>query len=189
MPERLEGFRVAILATDYVQENELLEPRKALEQAGATTVLIAPHGGEIKAVQHGDKVTQSVKVDQTLTDADPQQFDALLLPGGSKNAAALRTETLALDFVRHINQMHRPIAVICHGGQLMISAHLVKGRHMTSFPAIHEEFEKAGAFWTDKEVVRDGNILSSRQPSDIPRFNDEMVKMFTDTYAHARTAA
>jgi protease I len=188
MPDRLKGFRVAILATDYFQEDELLEPRKALDQAGATTVVIAPHGGEIKAVQH-DKVTQSVKVDQTLADADPQQFDALLLPGGSKNAGALRNDTLAQDFVRHINQMHRPIAVICHGGWLMVSANLVKGRHMTSFPAIREDFEKAGAFWTDKEVVHDGNIVSSRQPSDIPRFNEEMLKQFMETYAHARSAA
>lgn len=188
MPERLKGFRVAILATDYFQDSELLEPKKALEQAGATTVVIAPHPGEIKG-ERGNEVTQTVKVDLTLSEADPQKFDALLLPGGPKNAGALRSEPLAQDFVRHMNQMHRPIAVICHGGWLMVSANLVKGRHITSYPAIREDFEKAGAFWTDREVVRDANFVSSRKPADIPRFNEEMLNLFIDTYAHARTAA
>jgi deglycase len=188
MSERLNGFRVAILATDFFQDSELLEPRKALEDAGATTFVIAPHPGEIKG-EKGNEVTTSVKVDMTLPEADPQQFDALLLPGGEKNAAALRNETLAQDFVRHMNQMHRPIAVICHGGWLLVSANLVKGRHMTSYPAIREDFEKAGAFWSDKEVMRDGNIVSSRKPSDIPRFNQEMLNLFIDTHAHARAAA
>jgi protease I len=186
--ERLSDFRVAILATDFFQENELIEPRKALEEAGATTVVIAPHPGEIKGVQH-DKETRSVKVDLTLGDADPENFDALLLPGGSKNAAALRNEPLAQDFARRMSESHRPVASICHGGWLLVSAHLVMGRHMTSFPAIHEDFEKAGAFWTDKEVVRDGNFVSSRQPSDIPSFNREMLSLFMDHKSRSRTAA
>ena len=186
--ERLRDFRVAILATDFFQENELIEPRKALDEAGATTVVIAPHSGEIKGAQH-DKVTQSVKVDQTLNDADPEKFDALLLPGGSKNAAALRNEPLAQDFVRHMNQSHRPIASICHGGWVLVSAHLVKGRHMTSYPAIREDFEKAGAFWSDNAVVHEGNFVSSRQPSDIPQFNQEMLNLFVDHKLRSRAAA
>jgi len=189
MSERLNGFRVAILATDFFQDSELLEPRKALDEAGAITSVIAPHPGEIKGVRAGDEVTATVPVDITLAEADPQKFDAVLLPGGSKNAAALRNEPLAQDFVRHMNQLHRPIAVICHGGWLLVSANLVRGRHITSYPAIHEDFEKAGAFWADREVVRDGNIVSSRKPADIPRFNQEMLNLFIDTHVHARAAA
>jgi protease I len=194
MSDRLAGFRVAILATDLFEETELTEPRKALEEAGATTVVIAPHAGEIKAAQH-DKVktqkgqTQHVKVDQTLTDADPAKFDAVLLPGGAKNAEALRLEPLAQEFVRHMNQLRHPIAAICHGGWLLISAHLVKGRHLTSFKAIQDDFVKAGAFWYDKEVVRDGNLVSSRQPSDIPRFNQEMLNLFIDHHLRSHAAA
>jgi deglycase len=188
MSDRLAGFRVAILATDFFEESELIEPRKALEEAGAITVLIAPHAGEIKAVHH-DKITGTVQVDQNLADADPAKFDALLLPGGSRNAELLRTEPLALEFVRFVNQTHRPIAAICHGGLLLVSAHLVKGRHLTSYKAVQGEFEKAGAFWYDKEVVRDGNLVSSRQPSDIPRFNQEMLSLFIDHHLQSHAAA
>lgn len=188
MSEYLKDFRVAILATDLFEESELVEPRKALDEVGARTVVIAPHGGEIQAVQH-DKKTQKVKVDQTLADADPDQFDAVLLPGGAKNAAALRNDPLAQEFVRRIDQTRRPVAVICHGGWLLISARLVKGRHMTSYKAIQDDFRKAGAFWTDKEVVRDSNMVSSRQPSDIPRFNQEVVNLFVEHRDRSRIAA
>jgi protease I len=188
MSEYLNGFRVAILATDLFEEAELVEPRKALEEAGATTVVIAPHPGEIQAVQH-DKKTQKVRVDQTLADADPEEFDAVLLPGGAKNAGALRKSPLAQAFVRRMDQARRPIAVICHGGWLLASAHLVRGRHMTSYKAIQDDFRNAGAFWTDKAVVRDGNWVSSRQPSDIPHFNQEILNFFFDCHARSRTAA
>jgi protease I len=186
--ERLIGFRVAILATDLFEESELIAPRNALDEAGATTVVIAPHAGEIQAVQHNKK-TQKVKVDQTLTDADPEKFDAVLLPGGSKNAGALRNEPLAQEFVRHMNDTRRPIAAICHGGWVLISAHGVKGRHLTSFKDIQDDFKQAGAFWYDKEVVREGNLVTSRTPSDIPRFNQEMLNLFIDHHARAHVAA
>ncbi len=188
MNDRLTGFRVAILATDLFEESELIEPRKALIEDGATTVVIAPHPGEIQAVQH-DKKTQKVKVDEVLTDADPEKFDAILIPGGSKNVDALRKDTLAQEFVRHIDQTHRPVAVICHGGWLLASANLVKGRHMTSYPAIQDDLRKAGAFWTDKEVVLDGNWVSSRKPSDIPHFNEAMLNLFFEYKARSRVAA
>jgi protease I len=188
MSDQLAGFRVAILATDLFEESELIEPRKALDEAGAKTVVIAPHAGEIQGVKH-DKKTRKVKVDQTLVDADPEQFDAVLLPGGPKNADALRNERLAQEFVRRIDQTRRPVAVICHGGWLLISAHLVKGRHMTSFPAIQDDFRKAGAFWKDGEVVHDSNLISSRQPSDLPRFNQEVINLFFEYHLRARTAA
>jgi protease I len=188
MNDRLTGFRVAILATDLFEESELIEPRKALIEDGATTFVIAPHPGEIQAVQHDTK-TQKIKVDQVLTVADPEQFDALLIPGGAKNVAALRKDPLALEFVRHIDQTHRPIAVICHGGWLLASALLVKGRHMTSYPAIQNDLRKAGAFWTDKEVVLDGNWVSSRKPSDIPHFNEAMLNLFFEHKVRSRVAA
>jgi protease I len=188
MSQRLEGFRVAILATDLFEESELIEPQKALEEAGATTVVIAPHAGEIQAVQH-DKKTQKVKVDMSLASADPEQFDAVLLPGGAMNADALRRDQLAQEFVRRIDQTRRPVAVICHGGWLLISARIVRGRHLTSYHSIQDDFRKAGAFWADKEVVRDGNWISSRQPSDIPRFNQEMINLFVDHSVRSRIAA
>jgi protease I len=184
----LEGFRVAILATDLFEESELIEPRKALDEDGATTVVIAPHAGEIQAARH-DQKTRKVKVDQTLSDADPDLFDAVLLPGGAKNAEALRTEPLAQEFVRRIDQTRRPVAVICHGGLLLISARLVRGRHLTSYKTIEGEFRKAGAFWADRETVREGNWVSSRQPSDLPRFNQEMVNLFIDHQIRSRVAA
>jgi protease I len=188
MTDQLAGFRVAILATDLFEESELIEPRKALDEAGAKTIVIAPHAGEIQGVKHGEK-TQKVKVDQTLADADPEMFDAVLLPGGTKNAEVLRKEQLAQEFVRRIDQTRRPVAAICHGGWLLISAGLVKGRHMTSYPAIQDDFRKAGAFWTDQEVVREGNWVTSRRPSDIPRFNEEIISLFFDYNARVRTAA
>jgi protease I len=188
MSQRLEGFRVAILATDLFEESELVEPRKALDEAGATTVVIAPHAGEIQAVQH-DKKTQKVKVDMTLAEADPDQFDAVLLPGGAMNADALRRDQLAQEFVRRIDQTRRPLAVICHGGWLLISARLVRGRHLTSYKTIQDDFRNAGAFWADKEVVRDGNLVSSRQPSDIRRFNQELINLFVDYSVRSRIAA
>jgi protease I len=188
MSERLEGFRVAILATDLFEESELIEPRKALQEAGAETTVIAPHDGEIQAVQHGKK-TGKVKVDLRLAEADPQQFDAVLIPGGAKNSAALREERLAQEFVRTIDQRRKPVATICHGPWLLISARLVRGRHMTSYKSIAEDVRKAGAFYSDQEVVRDGNWVSSRQPSDIPRFNEEMINLFLDYQASTRIAA
>jgi protease I len=188
MSERLTGFRVAILATDLFEEAELIEPRKALVEEGATTVVIAPHAGEIQAVHHDTK-TQKVKVDQTLTDADPEQFDAILIPGGPKNVGILRNDPLAQEFVRHMDQTRRPIAVICHGPWLLASAHLVKGRHMTAFRAIQDEMRKAGAFCNDREVVRDSNWVSSRQPSDIPRFNQAMLSLFVEHQVRSRVAA
>jgi protease I len=188
MSQRLEGFRAAILATDLFEESELIEPRKALEEAGATTVVIAPHAGEIQAVQH-DKKTHKVKVDMILADADPEQFDAVLLPGGAMNADALRRDQLAQDFVRRIDQTRRPVAVICHGGWLLVSARLVRGRHLTSYHSIQDDFRNAGAFWADKEVVRDANWVSSRQPSDLPRFNQEMINLFVDHSVRSRIAA
>ncbi len=180
MPEKnLSGIRVAILATDLFEQAELLEPRQALDDAGAKTVVIAPKAGEIQGVKH-DKKDQKVKVDMTLDKANPNDFDAVLLPGGAMNADALRVEKKAQEFVRAAEQAGKPIAVICHGPWLLVSAGLVKGRHMTSYHTIQDDLKNAGAKWEDKEVIRDRNWVSSRKPSDIPAFNREMITLFRE---------
>lgn len=189
MAERnLDGFRVAILATDLFEEAELIQPKKALEQAGARTTVIAPHSGEIQGVKH-DQKDQKVKVDITLDQADPGQFDAVLLPGGAMNADALRMEKKAQEFVRRIDQSGRPIAVICHGSWLLVSAGLTRGRKMTSYYTIQDDIRNSGANWVDEECVRDGNWVSSRQPSDIPRFNQEMIQLFSECRQRVRQVA
>jgi len=186
--KRLEGCRVAILATDLFEEAELIEPRKALEEAGAKTTVIAPKSGEIQAIRHDTK-TQKVKVDMTLDDAKPDDFDAVLLPGGAMNADKLRIENKAQEFVREFDRAGKPIAVICHGPWLLISAGLVRGRHMTSYKTIQDDLRNAGAQWVDEASVRDRNWVSSRQPSDIPQFNREMIQLFAEARQGGRKAA
>ena len=189
MPEKnLEGYRVAILATDLFEEAELIEPRKALQEAGAHVSVIAPKSGEIQAVQH-DKKTQKVKVDLTLDKAHPNDFDAVLLPGGAMNADALRIEKKAQEFVQNLDHAGKPIAVICHGPWLLVSAGLAKGRHMASYKTIADDLKNAGANWTDEAMVRDRNWVSSRQPSDIPQFNKAMIELFSESRQKMHKAA
>ena len=185
---KLEGLRVAILATDLFEEAELLETRKALQEAGAKTVVIAPKSGEIQAVRHDTK-TQKVKVDMTLDHAKPDEFDAVLLPGGAMNADALRMEKKAQEFVKTLDREGKPIAVICHGPWLLVSAGLVKGRHMTSYYTIQDDLKNAGATWDDKASVRDRNWVSSRQPDDIPQFNKDMIELFSEGRQKSRKVA
>lgn len=186
--KQLEGCRVAIIATDLFEEAELIEPRKALDQAGARTTVIAPHCGEIQAVQH-DKRTQKVKVDMTLDEAKPGEFDAVLLPGGAMNGDALRMEKKAQEFVQQFDREGKPIAVICHGPWLLISAGMVKGRHMTSYHTIQDDLKNAGVNWVDEVSVRDRNWVSSRQPSDIPQFNRNLIELFAEARRKGRQAA
>ncbi len=186
--KKLDGFRVAMIATDLFEEAELIEPRKALEQAGAKTTVIAPKSGEIQAVKHDTK-TQKVKVDMTLDQARPEDFDAVLLPGGAMNADALRMEKKAQEFVRDFDRHGKPIAVICHGPWLLISAGLVKGRHMTSYKTIQDDMKNAGANWVDEAAVRDRNWVSSRQPADIPQFNQQIIELFAEAQQKGRKAA
>jgi protease I len=186
--KKLEGCRVAILATNLFEEAELIEPRKALQEAGAETVVVAPKSGEIQAVRHDEK-TQKVKVDKTLDEVQPGDFDAVLLPGGAMNADALRMEQKAQHFVQQFEREGKPIAVICHGPWLLISAGLVKGRHMTSYKTIQDDLKNAGAIWTDQPYVRDRNWVSSRQPSDIPQFNKNLIELFSEARQKGRRAA
>jgi protease I len=181
----LRGMRVAIIATDLFEESELIQPREALQRAGAQTVVVAPHGGEIQAVQH-DKKTQKVKVDMTLDKAKSKDFDAVLIPGGAMNSDALRIEPKAQQLVREIDSEQKPIAVICHGPWLLISSDLVRGHEMTSYHTIRDDVRNAGANYRDEECVRDRNWVSSRQPSDIPRFNQEMLQLFDESFNRTR---
>src|SRR5579872_5700584 len=180
MPEKnLQGLRVAILATQYFEQSELIEPRKALDEVGAKTTVISPSVKTIQGVKHHEK-GEKVKVDLDLASANPAEFDALLLPGGALNADALRVEKQAQEFVREFDRAGKPIAVICHGPWLLVSADLVKGRKITSYHTIQDDLRNAGASWEDREVVRDRNWVSSRQPSDIPAFNHEMISLFAE---------
>jgi protease I len=186
--KQLNGLRVAILATDGFEEAELIEPRKALDAAGAKTTLIAPKNGKIQGMKHDEK-SEKVAVDTTFDSANPADFDAVLLPGGALNADALRVLRPAQQFVQEFNNAHKPIAFICHAPWLLVSAGLTKGRTLTSYHTIQDDLRNAGAKWVDKEVVRDGNFVSSRQPSDIPAFNREMVSLFSEPKAKARSAS
>jgi protease I len=175
----LTGKRVAILATDMFEEAELLEPRQALDDAGAQTEVIAPHDGELQAARHFDK-GKTVKVDKTIDQVNPDDYDAVLLPGGALNADNLRVEEAAQRFVQELDSAGKPIAVICHGPWLLASAGLTEGRHLTSFHTIKDDLENAGAEWSDETVVRDANWVSSRQPDDIPQFNQAMLELFAE---------
>jgi protease I len=173
----LDGMRVAIVCATNFEQVEMTDPRKALQGAGAETVLISPKGGEIDGFHHdvkGDKF----KVDMTLAEADPQHFDALMLPGGALNADNLRVVPEAQNFARHFQERGKPMAVICHAPWLLVSAGIARGRKLTSYHTIRDDMRNAGAEWVDQEVVVDGNLVTSRQPSDLPAFNLEMVNLF-----------
>jgi len=185
--KKLEGMRVAILATNGVEQVELTEPRKALEYAGARTTLVSTKPGKIKGMKH-DQIADEFEVEMLLDEANPEEFDAILLPGGAFNADALRAENTAQEFVRYIDDSGKPIAVICHAPWLLISAGLVEGRTLTSYYTIEDDIRNAGGNWMDKEVICDQNWVSSRQPSDIPIFNREMINLFSQQKSKIREA-
>jgi protease I len=185
--KKLAHLRVAILASDGFEQAELEKPRKALEEAGAKTLVVAPKSGKIQGFIHDEKADK-VEVDMTLDRADPDEFDAVLLLGGALNADFLRVEKKAQNFIRRIDQAKKPIAVICHAPWLLVSAGLVKGRTMTSYHTIQDDIRNAGGNWKDEEVIRDRNWVSSRQPSDIPAFNREMISLFSERKTRATSA-
>ena len=170
----LSGKKVAIVATDYFEEAELMEPMNALKAAGAEVDVVAPKSGEIKGVQHVDP-GQTVRVDKTLNEADPKEYDALVIPGGAINSDQLRMEDKARSFIKIMDERKKPIAVICHGPWLLVSAGLVHGRRLTSFSTIQDDMRNAGADWVDEKVVVDKNLITSRKPDDLPAFNDALI--------------
>ncbi|WP_128545917.1 type 1 glutamine amidotransferase domain-containing protein [Larkinella soli] len=173
--QRLQGKKVAILLTDGFEQVEMTEPRKALQEAGAETHLIAPNGGEVKGWDTKDW-GQSFPIDVPLDQARPEAYDALLLPGGILNPDQLRMERKAVEFVRHFFEAHKPVAAICHAPILLIEADVVRGRRMTSYPSITTDLRNAGADWVDEEVVTDQGLVTSRKPDDIPAFNRKMIE-------------
>ncbi len=179
MSEPLRGMKIAIVATDGFEQSELLEPKKALETAGAETEVIAPKAGEIrgwKMKDWGDKV----KVDRTLADAKVDDYDALVLPGGVMNPDHLRMDAKAVEFIREFAASERPVAAICHGPWTLVEAGAVKGRTFTSWPSLKTDLKNAGATWVDEEVVVSGHFISSRKPDDIPAFAKTLIGMLEE---------
>ncbi len=175
MASKLNGKKIAILATDGFEQAELMEPRKALDEAGAKTVVISLKSGEIKGWKlkdWGDKV----KVDKTLDDANPNDYDALVLPGGVINPDHLRMEPKAVNFVRQFVSTGRPVAAICHGPWTLVEADVVRGKKVTSWPSVKTDLKNAGANWVDQEVVTDGQFIFSRKPDDIPAFSKTIIE-------------
>jgi protease I len=179
MQQNLKGKRVAILATDGFEQVELTEPKKALEQAGAITEVISPKSGEIRGWKSKDW-GDSVKVDKTLTNANPSDYDALVLPGGVASPDNLRMDEKAVRFVKDFAQSGKPVAAICHGPWTLVEAGVVKGHTLTSWPSLKTDLKNAGANWVDKEVVMDGNFITSRKPDDLPAFNKKVIEEIAD---------
>jgi protease I len=174
--------RVLIIATDGFEQSELTGPRDALNKAGIETVIASPEAGEIKGWQHTDW-GDPVKVDQTLDEVDADSFDALVLPGGQMNPDVLRMNEKAVALVRSFAQAGKPVAAICHGPWLLVEADLVKGRTVTSWPSIRTDLRNAGADVVDREVVVDGNLITSRKPDDIPAFSEAVIKAVKERVA------
>jgi protease I len=189
MANELNNLKVAILVADGFEQPEMTEPRKALEAAGAETKIVSP----VKADQvqgwnhyeHADKFPVDVKLDQ----ADPEDFDALLLPGGVANPDQLRMNPDAVEFVREFFDAGKPVAVICHGPWTLIEADVVRGRKITSWPSVRTDLINAGANWVDQEVVVDSGLVSSRKPDDIPAFNKKMIEEFAEGLHQGQKAA
>ena len=188
MAKDIQGKRVAILATNGVEQVELTEPRKALEQAGAHTELVSPEAGKIRAwnfTEWGDEFD----VDVTLDAANPDDYDALMLPGGVMNPDKLRLNEKAVAFVRAFFDQGKPIAAICHAPWMLAEADVVRGRRVTSYPSLKTDLRNAGAEWVDEEVVTDHGIVTSRGPDDIPAFNRKMIEEIGEGRHERRMAA
>jgi deglycase len=181
---RLQGHRVAVLATDGFEQVELEKPVEALRSQGAQVDIVAPKAGEIQGFVHHDK-GRPVPVDRDLAHADAAQYDAIVLPGGVINPDQLRLEPKAIEFVRSFAEAGKPIAAICHGPWTLINAEAVEGKRMTSWPSLQIDLRNAGADWVDEEVVVDNGLVTSRKPDDLPAFCSKMIEEFAEG-RHAR---
>jgi protease I len=186
MPD-ITGKKVAILATNGFEESELLEPKRMLEEAGAHTEVVAPQTGEIKGWKDGNWA-QAIQVDKTLEECSAEDYDGLLIPGGTMNPDKLRLERSAVEFVRKFAESGKPIGAICHGPWLLVEAGVVQGREVTSWPSLRTDLENAGARWVDQEVAVDQGIVTSRKPDDIPAFSKKLIEEVREG-VHARTSA
>jgi deglycase len=179
MAGKLDGKKVAILVTDGFEQVEMTKPREALQAAGAKTKIVSLKSGKIQGMHHADK-GEEFDVDLTLGDARPEEFDALTIPGGLMNPDTLRSNEEALEFTRHFFNEGKPVAAICHAPWVLIDAGVVRGRTLTSWPAIKTDVRNAGAKWVDEEVVVDNGLVTSRKPEDIPAFNKKMIEEFCE---------
>ncbi|MFM0753278.1 type 1 glutamine amidotransferase domain-containing protein [Paraburkholderia strydomiana] len=174
MANSLDGLKVAILAVDGFEQAELIDPKRALAEAGATVHVISAKPGKIQGFKHVDKA-DTVEVDSTFDKAIADDYDAVVLPGGVVNGDAIRVLPQAQAFVKAADNAKKPIAVICHGTWLPVSAGIIKGRTVTSWPSLQDDIRNAGGTWVDQEVVEDSNLISSRKPDDIPAFNKALI--------------
>ncbi|HEX6924124.1 MAG TPA: type 1 glutamine amidotransferase domain-containing protein [Longimicrobiaceae bacterium] len=175
MSGKLDGKRVAILVADGFEQVEMVEPRRALEEAGAHTEIVSSAEGKVRAWDMTDW-GEEFEVDVPLDRANPADYDALLLPGGVMNPDKLRMNEKAVSFVRHFFIDHKPVAAICHAPWMLVEAGVVRGREVTSYPSVRTDLENAGAHWVDREVVVDNGLVTSRNPNDIPAFNRKLVE-------------
>ena len=180
----LNGMKVAILAENGFEQTELLEPRRALDAAGATTHVVSPVDGRVRGWNHTDW-GQDVAVDRKLAETRAEDYDALMLPGGVMNPDKLRMNPQAVAFVRAFFDAGKPVAAICHAPWTVLEAGCARGRRVTSWPSLQTDLRNAGADWTDEAVVVDGNLVTSRKPDDIPAFNREMLRLFEGAAQHA----
>lgn len=177
MPQDLNGKKVAILVADGFEQIEMTEPRKALNEAGAETTLVSPAGDKVRGWNHTEWGSQ-FKVDLPLEQADAEDFDALLLPGGVISPDRLRLQPKAIEFVREFFEAGKPIAAICHGPWTLVEADVVRDRTVTSWPSLKTDLQNAGAHWVDRETVTDHGLVTSRKPDDVPAFNRAMIEEF-----------
>jgi len=184
----LAGKKIAILVADGFEQVELSKPREALDHAGAVTQIVSPAGKKVKGWNHTEW-GEEMDVDVALKSADPGEFDALQLPGGVMNPDHLRMDPAAVKFVKHFFESGKPVAAICHAPWSLIEADVVRGRRITSWPSLKTDLRNAGAEWVDEEVVRDGNLVTSRKPDDIPAFNREMIALFAEGEGRGKKAA
>jgi protease I len=187
MQQQLDGKKIAILATDGFEQVEMTDPQQALQQAGAQTHLISPKSGAIKGWNHTEWGNE-FPVDVTLDQANPSDYDALLLPGGVMNPDKLRMNQQAVQFVKSFFDAGKPVAAICHGPWTLIEAGVVEGRTLTSYESIKTDLKNAGANWVDREVVTENGLVTSRKPDDIPAFNKAMIGLFSQQRERVRGA-
>ena len=177
--QKLQGKRVAIVAADMVERVELIEPRQALENAGAETELVSLKPGKIRSFDHFDPADE-VPVDKAVEEADASDYDALLIPGGVGNPDQLRGDENMVGFVRSFFDQGKPVAAICHAPWVLVEAGVVRDRKLTSWPTLQTDLRNAGAHWVDEQVVVDQGLVTSRKPDDIPAFNDKMIEEFAE---------
>ena len=188
MANELQGKKIAFLATDMVEQVELTEPWKAVQEAGGQPELVSLNSGEIQGFNHYDKA-DTFKVDKTVEEASASDYDALVQPGGVGNPDTLRADENAVNFVREFFEQGKPVGVICHGPWMLVEAGVVRGRTVTSWPSLQTDIRNAGGNWVDREVVVDNGLVTSRKPDDLPAFNKKLVEEFAEGKHEAQRAS